>query len=388
MQMIAMIKHQLKLMFRNRLAIFATITVPLILTFLFSFSQSSDKQEKLYLVDADNSVYSNQLIEMIQEHKNVKTINVTENNLKKKIDDQDIPFGLVIEKDFGNNISPGEDLKIKFIENYENGSGVLLKQLITNEVGTLKKVIEDSKYVSEQLGLDDEEIAKNIFRGIKDSSQITLNDKTLSNGQKEQDNTTARLIGFLVMFIWFVVIQGLRTLIDEKENNTFSRLLSTPVNYHKYIVSKMAATYIVGIVHVIVIILAGKYLLKIGIGHNVFAIGLILSVYLFALISITMIMIPFMKSQKQFTSSASIIIAVSGMVGGSFYSLEIAPKYMQSISKFTPEAWAIQSLNDVIFNKSPIGSELIPIGIFIGIGLLSLIVSYLLISREMKTLNS
>ncbi len=279
-------------------------------------------------------------------------------------------------------------MKIKFIENYENGSGVLLKQLITNEVGTLKKVIEDSKYVSEQLGLDDEEIAKNIFRGIKDSSQITLNDKTLSNGQKEQDNTTARLIGFLVMFIWFVVIQGLRTLIDEKENNTFSRLLSTPVNYHKYIVSKMAATYIVGIVHVIVIILAGKYLLKIGIGHNVFAIGLILSVYLFALISITMIMIPFMKSQKQFTSSASIIIAVSGMVGGSFYSLEIAPKYMQSISKFTPEAWAIQSLNDVIFNKSPIGSELIPIGIFIGIGLLSLIVSYLLISREMKTLNS
>ncbi|MFP3821485.1 ABC transporter permease, partial [Bacillus sp. SIMBA_008] len=102
-----------------------------------------------------------------------------------------------------------------------------------------------------------------------------------------------RLIGFLVMFIWFVVIQGLRTLIDEKENNTFSRLLSTPINYTKYVLSKMAATYISGIIHIIVIILAGKYLLKISIGHNIFAIAVMLAVYLFALTCITMIMVPF-----------------------------------------------------------------------------------------------
>ncbi len=278
-------------------------------------------------------------------------------------------------------------IKMKIIQNYENGSGTLLEQLVTNEAGTLKKVVKDSQYMSAQLHTDSKDIEKNIFKKLKNNSGIEVNDKTLSQGKHTQDNATVRLIGFLVMFIWFVVIQGLRTLIDEKENNTFSRLLSTPINYTKYVLSKMAATYISGIIHIIVIILAGKYLLKISIGHNIFAIAVMLAVYLFALTCITMIMVPFMRSQKQFTSAASIIIAVSGMIGGSFFSLEIAPKYMQVISKFTPEAWAIQSLNNIIFSKSTLGTEWLPIVIFASVGLLSIIVSFILISREIKKEN-
>lgn len=84
MQLIAMIKHQLKLMLRNRLAIFATISVPLILTFLFSFSQDTDSKENLYIANADKSNYAAKLIEMIKEHKNIKVIKLTENELKKK----------------------------------------------------------------------------------------------------------------------------------------------------------------------------------------------------------------------------------------------------------------------------------------------------------------
>ncbi|MEC0599885.1 ABC transporter permease [Bacillus spizizenii] len=386
--MIAMIKHQLKLMLRNRLAIFATISVPLILTFLFSFSQDTDNKESLYVANADKSSYSYKLIEMLQEHKNIKVIKVTENELKKKVDDQEISFGVVIQKDFGTNILKEKKVKLKFLQNYENGSGTLLEQLVTNEVGTLKKVVRDSKYASSQLNINQEDIKKDIFKELKNNSNIAVHDKSLSKGEKTHDNVTIRLIGFLVMFIWFVVVQGLRTLIDEKENHTFNRLLSTPVSYQKYVLSKMAATYISGIFHIIVIIIAGKYFLKISIGNNVFAIGVILAVYLFALTSITMIMIPFMKNQKQFTSAASIIIAVSGMIGGSFFSLEIAPKYIQVISKFTPEAWAIQCLNDAIFGNSSLGTELLPLAIFIVVGLLSIIISFMFINRDIKLQRS
>ncbi|WP_019908455.1 ABC transporter permease [Paenibacillus sp. HW567] len=386
MQFIVMVKNQLKLMFRNRIAVFVSIAVPLILTFLFSFSQGSS-QESLYVADVDHSVYSNQLMEMIQKHNQVKIVHSDEATIKKKVDDQDISFGLVVNQGFSTHLLSGEDLPIYFVQNYQNGEGTILEEMITSEVGTLQKVIHDSKIISSGLNVDSSEITTSVFKGINEASNLTIDDQTLSNGEKTHDNATARLIGFLVMFIWFVVIQGLRTLIDERENNTFTRLLSTPIDYKKYLLAKMTATYLFGAIHVLVILAAGKYLLKVSIADNALAVGVLFAAYLFALTSITMIVIPFMRNQKQFTSSASIIIAVTGMVGGSFFSMEMAPKFMRVISKFTPESWAIQSLSSVIFDRQPITSEWVPLVVFAGIGIVGFAAGLIFMNRELKAMK-
>lgn len=72
MQMLTMVAYQLKLMFRNRIAILATISVPLLLTYLFSFSQGSDGKMVLYVADLDQSTYSTQLINMLNSNNNVE----------------------------------------------------------------------------------------------------------------------------------------------------------------------------------------------------------------------------------------------------------------------------------------------------------------------------
>ncbi len=77
----------------------------------------------------------------------------------------------------------------------------------------------------------------------------------------EGGQATDRLIGFLVMFIWFVAVQSLRSFIDEQENHTYDRLLSTPVSYTAYAISKFAAAYLFGLLHIIVILVAGTFML-------------------------------------------------------------------------------------------------------------------------------
>ncbi|ETT36330.1 Pleiotropic drug resistance protein 1 [Paenibacillus sp. FSL R7-269] len=386
MQFIVMVKNQLKLMLRNRIAIFATIAVPLILTFLFSFSQGSG-QVSLYVADADQSLYSNQLMDMIQQHQ-VKIVHSDETTIKKKVDDQDIPFGLVIHQGFDTRLSSGKELPMYFVQNYENGDGMILEEIITGEVSTLQKVIHDTQMVSKELNIEDSGMNTSIFAELHKASNLTVDDQTISSGEKTHDKATARLIGFLVMFIWFVVVQGLRTLIDEKENNTLSRLLSTPVNYKKYLLAKMMSTYLFGAVHIFVILAAGKYLLKIRIADHALAVGVLFAAYLFALTSVTMIVIPFMKNQKQFTSSASILIAVTGMLGGSFFSMEMAPQFMRTLSKLTPESWAIESLSDVIFGHQTVTSEWVPLVVFAVIGAVGLAAGFLLTGRELKAMRS
>jgi len=382
MQILTMIKNQLKLLFNNRIAIFAIIAAPLLLTYLFSFSSSSGKTS-LYINDSDNSVYSNQLITMIKSHSDINVISLTEKELEEKVDDNNISIGFVVNKNFGEDLTAGKDLDINILQNYETSDGALLEQVVLSELNTLKKITLDSKVISKGLNLSNDNVSKELLQKISNSSNISINDKTISKDKKIQNSTTLKLIGFLVMFLWFVVVQGFRTLIQEKENGTFNRILSTPTSYTKYLISKIAATYILGLIIIAVILLASKYIFNISFAANMFAEAIILAVYLFSITGIVMIFVPFIKKQQSFTIFGGIIMVLTGILGGSFFSIdEISSSTMQLISKFTPESWAIKAITDITLNNRSINSELLSLLILAAVGVLSLAISYILLSAE------
>lgn len=378
-----MITKQLKLLFRNRIAILATISVPLVLTYLFSLSVSSNSGVKLYIADLDESVYSEELITLIKSHKDVNVITSSDEEIMKKVDAQEISMGLIIDKGFGEDLISGKTTGIKIIQNFENAETAILEQIINAEFSNLNKVLKDSTYISDELNADNDKLFSQLMMDIENSNNISIKDKTIINEQNHQD-TTVRLIGFLAMFIWFVVIQGFRTLIDEKEDHTFSRLLSTPIYYTKHLITKIIATYIFGALHVIAILLVGKYILKADFANDIFSVGIIFAAYLFLLTGITAMFVLFTKSHQSFTVTSAIVITITGILGGSFFSLEIAPKYMQKISKFTPESWVIHSLKQIMLNSSSIGSQILPLVVFIVVGILGLVASIALMKSSLN----
>lgn len=389
MQIITLIKNQLKLLFDNRIAIFAIIAAPLLLTFLFSFSLNSNGKTNLYAADLDNSKYSKELISLIEKHKDINLVLTTEDKIKEKVDDSTYPMGLVIDKNFGNNIMSGKSDGLKIIENFDNEDAAMLTEVITTEAGNLKKLSFDSDYISKNLGTDKSTLTNNLFKEADKASTLSIYDKTLKSGQKTEDKVAVTLIGFLSMFIWFVVIQGFRTLIQEKENNTSNRILSTPTNYTKYLISKIAATFILGLIVVAVILIAGKYIFKVSIVTNIFSEAIIFALYIFAIIGIVMLFVPFIKKQQSFTMIGAVLMAFTGILGGAFFSIdEMAPKIMQIISKLMPESWAIRSLKDVIFNNAGLSSQLTTIIIFVSIGTAGLIISSVLSNIKIKAEES
>lgn len=385
MQILIMIKNQLKLLFNNRIAIFTIIAAPLLLTYLFSFFSGSSKTN-LYINDSDNSVYSNQLITMLKCHNDINIISLTEKELEKKLDDNSISIGFDISKNFGEDLTAGKDLNIKILQNYETSDGALLEQAVLGEVNTLKKITVDSKVISQGLNMSNDDVSNELLQKLSSTSNISINDKTIGNNEKMQNSTTSKLIGFLVMFLWFVVVQGFRTLIQEKENGTFNRILSTPTNYAKYLISKIAATYILGLIVIAVILLTGKYIFSISLAANMASEAIIFAVYLFAITGIVMIFVPFIKKQQSFTIFGGIILVLTGILGGSFFSIdEVASSTMQLISKFTPESWAIKAITDITLNNTAINSELLSLLILVAVGVLGLTIAYILLNIKIRT---
>ncbi|MDF2505213.1 ABC transporter permease [Clostridium sp.] len=389
MQILIMIRNQLKLLFSNRIAILAVISAPLLITFLFSFSSNGSNKTNIYLADEDKSSYSKQLISMIKNHKDFNVIMDSQENVKNKVDNNEIDVGAVIEKDFGNDLKNGKGLKVKLIENYDNADGKNLSQSILSEGNTLEKITRDSKKIGDVMKDDNIYISKRLTNKINNDNSITISAKALNLGESTEDKTTVTLIGFLVMFLWIVVIQGLRTLIEEKENNTFNRIIGTPVNYVKYLISKIAAAFIMGLVMIAVMLLAAKYFLKVSIVNNAFPIMSIFAIYLFALIGIVMIFVLLIKKHQSFTIFGAVMMALTGMLGGCFFSIdEFAPKSIQTISKFMPESWAIKSLKNVIFNNSSLASQMQTILILFCIGIIGILITIILINSAIKAYST
>ncbi|MCB2340208.1 ABC transporter permease [Clostridium estertheticum] len=387
MQILIMIKNQLKLLFNNRMSIFIMIAAPILLTWLFSISISNSSKTNVYLADNDKSKASKQLIAMIEKHEDLSVTILAEKDIKNKIDNGDINNGAVIDAGFERSLKNGKALNdVKLIENYDNPDGQNLSITILSEENALQKITIDSKNISNVLKVNNDEISKKLINKVNSDNSISSFYKEINTSQKTEDKTTERLIGFLVMFIWFVVVQGFRTLIEERENNTFNRIKGMPTSYLKYLISKIIATYILGLTVIAAILLVGKYALKASIVNNIFPEASIFAIYLFAVVGIVMIFVPFVKKHQTFTILGSVLMVITGMLGGSFFSMDelTAPKPLQIISRCMPENWGIKALKDVIFNNSPLSLEINSIVILLSIGILGLLVSTILTNINMK----
>lgn len=379
--MLRMIKNQLKLLFNNRIAIFFVILIPIALTYVFS-SVGSNNKINLYFTDLDKSAYSTELVSMLKSNKDINLISASETEILKKVNDNDITEGLIIDKNFETNLFNDKKLAIKIIENYPSAESSIVKEAVLGEANTLKKIAMDSQSISDGLNTSKATISSDLLKQLKAKTNISVDDKGAS---VTQDKVTTSLIGFLAMFLWFVIIQGFRTLIEEKENDTFGRILSAPISYSKYLISKIASTYIFSLILLVVTLAIGKYAFNITFAQNLAAEATIFAIYLFAITGIVMLFVPFIKKQQTLTILGSVLMALTGMLGGSFFPLdEVSSKAILTLSKFTPESWAIGSVSDITFNNSTLNSQMTSIIVLAAMGIISLSFSYTLLNIKIK----
>lgn len=368
MQMPAMIKNQLKLLFYNRIAVFAMLATPLLLTYLFTFSSVGNRTD-LYIADSDHSESSAQLINMLRTHEDMNVISTSEVQLINKVDNGSISAGFIIQKKFEDNLKSEDKLNIQMLENYKTGENDLLEQAVLIESGTL----QDAHNLNLSLG------------AISSQSNITVNEKTVGNGSTTTDIVSAKLIGFLVMFLWIIIFQGFRTLIAEKGNHVFERIQGTPTSYIRYLLSKIIAAYVFALLLTAVVLIAGEYLFHMSEISNLPATALLFAIYLFALIGIAMIFVPFIKKQQSYTILGSVIMALTGIMGGSFFSInEISSSGVKLISKLTPEYWAIRALCDTAINNSPFSDQILPATVLSLMGILGFVIAYFTLTWKMR----
>lgn len=358
---------QIKLMCRNRAALLALIAAPLLLAYLFSYS-AAEPRTSLYTADLDGSGLSQTLLAHLEQDKTVKVVPAAEKLIRSRIADGEAAAGLVIDPGYG--AAAGRE---------QEGRPADTKPPLRLLVGQA-----DSSIAVMEAAITKAEAA--VAAGTPPAASNSGQPSDAAEKTAAGRLALPRLNGFMAMFLWAAAFLAFRSLIDERENRTAERLLASPLPYWQHILSKVAAGLGFGLLMTGLVWGGGRSLLHIGIGDGAAAELPLWAVYWWALSGISLVLALLARSHRSFTVLGSIVTALSGILGGAFFSIEkaSAPRWIYGLSRLVPGTWLTRSLQAVNGGASSLQSQWPTLLLLAGCGTLCMLAAVLISLRNMR----
>jgi len=175
--------------------------------------------------------------------------------------------------------------------------------------------------------------------------------------------------GQLLLFVFLACLGGSATLIQARRLGVVSRMLAGPVTAGELIAGQVLGRWAIGLFQGGYLMLATSLLFGVGWGSLPLA---LLVLVLFSLVAAgAAILLGTLLENEGAANGAGIGIGlVLAALGGSMFPLELFPDTMRTISRFTPHAWAYESLADIQRRGAGLVDVLPELGVLAGMGLL------------------
>jgi ABC-2 type transport system permease protein len=181
-----------------------------------------------------------------------------------------------------------------------------------------------------------------MYQGFQQTKyQLTTHALEDSSRNKFMTNQT---IGFLIMIMLMSAGNMSEIILLEKENRTYFRLLSTPINARKYILSNVLVNMIVMTIQVLITLTIMKVVFHIGMNMSFWSALFVMSLFSLIAVGISLVIVSFSNSRSAAGALQNLIITPTVMLSGCFWPVEVMPKSLQRIADFLPQRWTLDTL--------------------------------------------
>ncbi len=362
-----------RLIFRDPSALLLMLLAPFVLTLglgavsgRFSGGTSSGISDiPVILVNDDDGELGAGLITVFQSEE-LKDLVAPEEmddlEAAKAVVDEDQSAAVIhVPEGFTDSIIPGEEsdlagdvVQIEFYANptRPTSSGVLrsiLDQFVNQvEIGRISseiiigQLISEGLISTEQISSVGMSIGKEMAMAEDGAPLVEINNETAAESEENiQFDVLAYMApGMAVMFLMFTVTDGGRSLLIEARNGTLSRLLVAPT-YPGYVLGgKAFGIFLKGFAQLLILILGTSLLFNLQWGDGWWVLLLILTAA-FAATGWGMLFAAILKTPGQIAVTGSAVMLLFGILGGSFFDMNMLPGWVTVLNKITPNAWAI-----------------------------------------------
>ena len=153
--------------------------------------------------------------------------------------------------------------------------------------------------------------------------------------------------GYTVFGVFFIVATMAESILREKQEGTFRRLLAAPLPKPVLLAGKFLPYYLVNLLQIVVMF---------GVAHLLFGMTLTQPLALLA-VSLAMaaaatgmgvLVATFGKTQTQVSGLSTLLTLTMSAIGGCLVPAFVMPDFMQTLARFTPHGWAMQGFQDVL----------------------------------------
>ena len=209
----------------------------------------------------------------------------------------------------------------------------------------LNQGVVTGEQLSDGLG---EEIGKKIEPIFEENESKVVIETEYWASEEDEFNWLAYMApSMAILYLGFSMTSSARSILSERANGTFGRLLASPTTTGVLIGGKMIGTFLIGLIQVFVFIIASIPLLGIRWG-NPWTLILFTCALVLASASWGIVVASLAKNSGQASAMGTAINLVFAAVAGNFVPRQNYPSWLQNAGYLTPNAWGIEGFLKLI----------------------------------------
>ena len=229
-----------------------------------------------------------------------------------------------------------------------------------------------------------------IMEGMTDLVEgINVNIENLSvQGKQSIKSSEYYTAAMITMFILFAAGQGGRMLLEEKDNQTYQRMVIADISKTHILAGKFFTIFLLASIQIIIMLVYSYFALKVRWGDaGSVAVLSAASAFAVAGLGIFIASITYRAGNYRLANAfESVVIQVMALLGGSFFPLDLMPEIIQNLSVFSLNGIAMKGYLKIKmgYNFAGILSNVL---ILAATGILFIIAGVILFNKEV-TVNA
>ncbi|MED1202254.1 ABC transporter permease [Heyndrickxia acidicola] len=330
-----LVQNTLRTMLKSKRSVVLFILTPLIGLFIAFLSNGGVNSTilKIGVVQEENTGLANDTVQYLKGMENVKVQKLAESQINGQLSSGKADCVITLGQGYEKSIQQGQPGHIELISIKGAQVTEYVKSYLYHYINNIAAISRISKGNAQTF---------NKIYADYQKPNVKVKASTLEDTSKEK-GMTSQTIGYLIMIMLISAGSLSEIILKEKENRTYYRLLSTPINARKYVIANILVNLIVMVVQ-IVLTLVIMNIVHIHLNMPSWEMLIILLVFSLVAIGFAQVTIAFAGSTSASSALQNLFIVPTCLISGCFFPVDIMPKALQRIADFLPQHWVLETI--------------------------------------------
>ncbi|MDM7323398.1 MAG: ABC transporter permease [Thermus sp.] len=166
--------------------------------------------------------------------------------------------------------------------------------------------------------------------------------------EKYPDTFQQNVPGYTIYGIFWIVSLLAGSVLQEKREGTFRRLLVAPMNRAVMLAGKLLPYYIINLIQLVIMLGASSLLFGMSLGHSPAGLVVVSLAAAATATGLGVLVSALARTEAQVGGLTILLLLTMSALGGCFVPRFIMPEWLRTIGLITPHAWALDAYQDLL----------------------------------------